>query len=1231
MRKKIKSVEYRKCKNHFVQGRSKRLIIILLAAAMISNQSIAYAGAAGGDSEISDETRLKLAELPAADIFNVDFSIGADDQSQLQNQLLQTTGSPEIAKDRELNKNTASFNGRSTYTYSFGQGCHDKIRQNLTMECMVKFKDIQSGEHDFFSNQESGGIGLGLNNGMLTFFAHVDGSYRQPEAEVSANQWYHIAGVIDGKEVKLYVNGELKAVNTDAWNSGIQFPSSTDAWNMVLGGDITADGNVDFLSNVDIGFARIYSDALSDKQISIMNEKAFEGTSVTPGGPINLGLIGSSGIAENASWNLNIHGNKNKSNDIDKIEYDIVYDNTLMEYESVQRLKDGVTITEEESGRLHVVSEMDLSTESFHNYSATRMGKLNFKIKDISDSVTSTISTENFKAYSWGTDVTENLEILPNAEKELSLYAENMLDINEDGVIGAGDVALAEGNLKAAAAGEAAIYPYKHAVILTMDGSGNVWDPDAVYYAPNNDVLPAKHTDTETMSKRKNTYAMKLMNEEFATSYTAQSTVPSISAQNYFSILHGIPWMDVPVDYQIDNDLANVYYYTDYGRETPLYPSVFKAAQAAFPERQNAAFTEWAEILDGIIEPDAPVTCSVSESQRSFYDVADYIRSKEYKNTAVVYMQNDWMDHVGHGSGYYSDVFWDELQQYDDQYKAVIDALKESGEYDETLIVTNADHGGSGYGHGSLDPSNMDIFLGVGGQTVQSGRRLQGGTNSDISPIVLSALRMEVPQSMTGKVFDENMFLTQEEMSKKNRDIEKVVLERGKSTAVLSLENQKSETRAIDAVIELNGAEVTDVRTDCGTILRQETVDGKLKLTISYDSQPERLAEITCQSAGDSQLVLEEIMLGTESGKEIYPDLLNTEENDDPEPPVSADLNSLKLAVDMAEKLEAEQKENKSFTDESWIRVQQALDHARGVMENPKAAQADVDEAFLNLITVCNLLEGGVQKAGLKAAIEGTKAILGDEAVLAGYTKESVETVRTALAEAEKVLAETSADAQTVNDASRKLMDAVTCLLVKNQGTRLDILIQKAQELLNYKDQYTPSSVLILEQSLEAAKAVAGNNHAADEEINSAYEKLAEAMTLLVRKAGKEELKNALEKANEILENGEKYLEESIAGLQAVTDEAQEVFDNGEADSVAVGEVLKKLVNEILKARLMGDVDMNGKVETVDSSKVLKSVAELAELTEEQHKVADVNGDGNSDSTDAAAILQYAAEKISEF
>ena len=37
------------------------------------------------------------------------------------------------------------------------------------------------------------------------------------------------------------------------------------------------------------------------------------------------------------------------------------------------------------------------------------------------------------------------------------------------------------------------------------------------------------------------------------------------------------------------------------------------------------------------------------------------------------------------------------------------------------------------------------------------------------------------------------------------------------------------------------------------------------------------------------------------------------------------------------------------------------------------------------------------------------------------------------------------------------------------------------------------------------------------------------------------------------------------------------------------------------------------------------------EMTEEEKKAADVNRDGASDSSDAAKILQYAAEKIEMF
>ena len=870
-----------------------------MAAALLISQNAVYVNAeVSGVNAAAQQTEnaggdQAAQEIPDADIFDVDFINGTEDKSALANELGVTVGNPVIEMSSELHKNIAKFDGSSAYLYPFSQEKYDLFDENLTMECMVKFNSVpSSGEYEIFLNQQSGGIGIALENGKLTFFAHVGGAYRTPKASVKPGQWYHVAGVVEGNSVRLYVNGVLQDEVT-APSAGVHFPSGSGAWNMVLGGDSDGSGGAQFLINADLSFARLYSSALDDEQLMTLSEQSFEGADIEEPKPQNvgLGLISSAGTAEEGEWNLNLHANGDKNGSIDRIEYDLVYDPSLLSYEGIQHAMSGVTVTEMEEGRLHVASSAPLAADGFGTYGTTRLGKLNFKTGDAREDETTLIKTENFKAYAGGSDVTAQMETQPSAEKELKIYAKDSLDINGDGVVGAGDVALADGSMKAsmkaAAAQQAAIYPYKHVVILTLDGAGQAWNPDAVYYAENNSVIPTKRTDAETMAKRTNTYAMELLNEEFATSYTAQCVSPSISAQNYSSILHGVPWLDVPSEYQVTNDSASAEYYADFGKETSLYPSIFKAVQEAFPERQNAAFAEWTQILNGIIEPDAQVIGKGSASKESFYDVADYIRSDAFKNTAVVYMQSDWLDHVGHSTGYYNDIFWSEAAQYDDFYKAVVDALKETGEYDETLIITNADHGGSGTSHGSSDPSNMDIFIGVGGQTVDSGKRLEGGTNADISPLALAGLRISQPESMTGEVFDESAFLTQEEMSRKNRDVEEITMTRDGSRALISLDNAKNEVRAVDMVVSLNGAEIGDIDAKGGEILRQEVKDGELYLTISYDSQPKEIAGIEFASLGDDQAEVKEIMLGTAEGEEIYPDLLNTQGDlgDDPADP----------------------------------------------------------------------------------------------------------------------------------------------------------------------------------------------------------------------------------------------------------------------------------------------------------------------------------------------------------
>lgn len=285
-------------------------------------------------------------------------------------------------------------------------------------------------------------------------------------------------------------------------------------------------------------------------------------------------------------------------------------------------------------------------------------------------------------------------------------------------------------------------------------------------------------------------------------------------------------------------------------------------------------------------------------------------------------------------------------------------------------------------------------------------------------------------------------------------------------------------------------------------------------------------------------------------------------------------------------------------------------------------------------MTVINLLESDVQKAGLGTAIEGAEAILtGIDAETAGesYTQESVEALRTALNEAKAVYNNTEAAQTEINRASTNLMTAVNNLLVARADSRLDILIRKAEELLLKEDQYTDDSVQALRDALEAAKEVAGREDASEEEISSAYNTLAEAMASLVRVANKAELQNALEKAGEILKNAGKYVESSLEGLQEAKDAAQAVYEEESASQGDMENVLNALINEILEVRILGDVNADEQVDSADAQEVLRYSAEMSELSQEQLDAADVNRDEAADSSDAEMILQYAAEVITEF
>ncbi|MFD1403152.1 fibronectin type III domain-containing protein [Robinsoniella peoriensis] len=207
--------------------------------------------------------------------------------------------------------------------------------------------------------------------------------------------------------------------------------------------------------------------------------------------------------------------------------------------------------------------------------------------------------------------------------------------------------------------------------------------------------------------------------------------------------------------------------------------------------------------------------------------------------------------------------------------------------------------------------------------------------------------------------------------------------------------------------------------------------------------------------------------------------------------------DSLKLAVAEAGKLEQQQKDYNCFTAESWERVQEALDEARAMLEKPELTQEEIDKAFLKLITACDLLEDSVQKVGLKTAIDGAKAILEDGAELSGYTPESIEAVKAALAEAEKIFADISADAQTVNQASRNLMDAVTNMKETKKPSKAELNRKISEAKAIKKGSYTDASFHALTVAIAEAEKVATDPNATQAAIDAQVNALKNAISNL--------------------------------------------------------------------------------------------------------------------------------------
>lgn len=197
-----------------------------------------------------------------------------------------------------------------------------------------------------------------------------------------------------------------------------------------------------------------------------------------------------------------------------------------------------------------------------------------------------------------------------------------------------------------------------------------------------------------------------------------RSVLPSESAINWASMFNGAP--------------TEVHGYTNWNSRVPevpsmvvnkrgIFPTIFSILRDACPKSETGCLAEWDGIkylVDSAAINHVAVASGYEKDSMLLCRMAvDYIKKEKPNLLAVCY---DQIDHVGHAIGHDTPAYYEVLSRIDKQIGIIIQALKDAGIYDDTIIILTADHGGLGRSHGGHTLREMEIPFIISGRNVKS-------------------------------------------------------------------------------------------------------------------------------------------------------------------------------------------------------------------------------------------------------------------------------------------------------------------------------------------------------------------------------------------------------------------------------------------------------------------------------------------------------------------------------
>lgn len=242
---------------------------------------------------------------------------------------------------------------------------------------------------------------------------------------------------------------------------------------------------------------------------------------------------------------------------------------------------------------------------------------------------------------------------------------------------------------------------------------------------------------------------IKALMKEGCYTLKKRAVSPSSSAPNWASMFMGAG--------------TELHGYTTWGSRTPeipspvalknnIFPTVFQTFREARPDAEIAVMYEWEGIkylVDTLSLSHHAISDPVNNPTGLSDMASEYIKACKPDLLAVCF---DGPDHTGHVDGHDTPAYYAKMTELDSYVGRIIDAVKEAGIYDDSIIILTSDHGGINKNHGGITLQEMETPFIISGKNVRSsGEFSETMMQFDVASTIAYILGLEQPQVWTGR------------------------------------------------------------------------------------------------------------------------------------------------------------------------------------------------------------------------------------------------------------------------------------------------------------------------------------------------------------------------------------------------------------------------------------------------------------------------------------------------